>query len=797
MINNFPDQRTTRSAKLKPEFYKDTAEYILGLTNNNDNSLLLERLDAVDGTISDTYYKKVLNPYNATDKKYTRFPADMRNFDIMRDVIRRYMGEYIKQPFDFLVKVNDPDVIARFNEKLAVEMSMLAVQRYINELNAMGATTGQPSQEIPDFQAFYDDFKAKYVDELAIQGQNVLEALIDWTESNIKYMTAFYNYVVLGCAYTYRDIRNGQVYKEVISPLEYFPISNGEPFIEDHNYGVRRFETNLPQLLTNFSDILDEKTYNRIKEMFDKYTDRSGSVQIPLSIFKSKLDGDAYTTFYGRNANRIRDDYYSFTNKSKMVEGYHIVFTTEVKIGTLLYIDPVTGTMSQEVIEDESFTMDPRLGHISLSWEWMNEVWEIYRFGTEFDDVYTIPRPISYQRRDMYNPSKCKLPYNGIEEVVVGTGFTFSIPDVILPFQISRNIFAYYREKIIAKNKDKILIIPQSLLGDTVAQEDKIYRLEASSIFPYDDSEDDAGTKAQHIRVLDASLSQFIAHITELMDRMKQEAWDTVDMNPQRYGDINTSAGKATTEEAIVRSSMGSVIIYTMFEKFLEKEYTADLDYSKGAFIDGKEGSFNKGNGEIGFFSLDVDQHILANYGVHVTSSYDELEKKRKAMDIAFASAQGGNPKLAMETVFANSSKAIKKAFDEFEEANRQYQASIANEKEQIVAQTEQLKAQDKQADRDNQYEIQKMKSESDYRIALLDAEIRLLELETTMNSFAESEVADPNLKSRVEDQKLAIQQMKLELDRQKHSDTMVSKDKDRQSKEKIANMNKNKYDKK
>ena len=47
------------------------------------------------GDIPDKFYKKILNPYNATQEQYKRFPATMRNYDLMKGIIRRYVSEYV------------------------------------------------------------------------------------------------------------------------------------------------------------------------------------------------------------------------------------------------------------------------------------------------------------------------------------------------------------------------------------------------------------------------------------------------------------------------------------------------------------------------------------------------------------------------------------------------------------------------------------------------------------------------------------------------------------------------------
>jgi hypothetical protein len=791
------EHRVSRTTKQKPEWYKPLAEYMIGKIDSSILEDIKDKINAVRGDISDTYYKKVLNPFNASDKKFTRWRGEMRNFDIMRDIIRRYLGEYSRQPFDFQVKANDPEVITRFSDALNAKITNLAIQAYVNSLNAAGVDTGQPTKEVPDFEKFYQEFKIEYVDDLAAQGQALLTAIIDWTDSNLKYYKSFYDYIVLGQTFTYRDIRGNVLHKEVIDPLSYHPISNGEPFIEDHDNGIRTFKVTMSQLLENFSTILTEETYNKVRKLYDSYRTSSGGVAVPLSYFKSLMDDATYTAFTSntRNTARIGNDMYRLTNKDDMVDGYHFVFTTEVKVGHLIYLDPVTGTLTEELIEADTFKFNQNEGHISITWEWWNEYWEFYQFGDTHDDIYSIPRPIAFQRRDNNNPQKIKSPYNGLCEIVPGTGFTFSIPDAVLPYQIARNIFAFYREKIIAKNKDKIVVIPKSLLGDETFAENAIYRMEANSVFAYDDSEDDAGTKAQHIRILDASLSQFISHITDLMDRMKQEAWETVDMNAQRYGDIATSAGKATTEEAIVRSSMGSVIIFTMFERFLEREFTADLEYSKMAYIKGKKGSYSDVEGNTRFLDLDVDNHLLANYGIHVVSAISQTEKKRAMRDLAFNASQNGNVGLAAKAVLSDNVASIKKAFTEFEKAQTEYQRSIANEKEQIMAQVEQAKAQNEEASRQHEVNLANIREAGETQRTVMELQVKLLDLQTQLESTPENTSNSDAINDQIALQKLELDKVKQSLDMQKHRDTIGIKREEMASKEKIAKMNKNKHD--
>ena len=150
------------------------------------------------GNIDAEYYKKILNPYNATNKDYQRFPATMRNYDMVGGVVRRYIGEYIQNPHDFIVGANNPDVVmakdaAVRKEILSILEAQLAAritqsyQQYINEGN--DPKQFNPQESI-DIEKFTEDFKNNYIDDISVQGQELLNVIDDITESTLIYAKA-------------------------------------------------------------------------------------------------------------------------------------------------------------------------------------------------------------------------------------------------------------------------------------------------------------------------------------------------------------------------------------------------------------------------------------------------------------------------------------------------------------------------------------------------------------------------------------------------------------------------------
>ena len=117
--NYFPTQRVDAATKSKAEWYTNCIDYVIdaGLSYN-DRGKTETQIAILHGNIPNEFYKKTLNPYNSNNEKYTRFPATMRNFDIMSDVIRRYVSEYFKGVHEFVVGASNADIILKKNAKV-------------------------------------------------------------------------------------------------------------------------------------------------------------------------------------------------------------------------------------------------------------------------------------------------------------------------------------------------------------------------------------------------------------------------------------------------------------------------------------------------------------------------------------------------------------------------------------------------------------------------------------------------------------------------------------------------------
>ena len=204
---DFPSQRVSASERNKPEWYANSIDWIIAQGQGIRQQAELEvKYRVLQGDIPQEYYKKILNPYNATNEKYKRFPAVMRNYDIMKGIIRRYVSEYIKNPHDFVVGANNPEVILARNKKLQEELASLVEQQiaariqqsYAEFVNQGGNPQEFNPQETIDIEAFIKEFNQNFIDDISAQGAELLNVIKDLTDDTAFYGNAYFNFVTFG-----------------------------------------------------------------------------------------------------------------------------------------------------------------------------------------------------------------------------------------------------------------------------------------------------------------------------------------------------------------------------------------------------------------------------------------------------------------------------------------------------------------------------------------------------------------------------------------------------------------------
>ena len=802
----FPRQRVSAAEKRKESWYQNCIDYVIAMgMSMNDRSATETQLNILHGDIPNEFYKKTLNPYNSADERFTRFPATMRNFDIMSDIIRRYVSEYFKGVHEFTVAACNPEVVIKKQAKLREAIGQLAeqafkaeVERRMQEMQqqqAQQSPDGQqqpinPQDAMPDPEEFIRDFNEKYIDEESKQAQDLLDYIRSVTQDATLYLSSFFNYCALGECYTYTDIRGEQLFKERVPILEAYPIPNANFFIEDHDMFARRMLLSYPQIMDMFDEVLDKEDREFLEKYYDNGRGYSSHTKFLYNQYFESFP-NACEKFTKEERELFKKESASIhADNNNLFEVWHVVWRGEAKQGILTYINEI-GMQSQRIV-DEGYQLNPEAGDINIEWAYEPQVYEGYRIGTRYNGVYPIKaRPIAYQRDG-------KLPYNGIQEVLPLMG-KFSIIKLITPYQIMRNIFAYHREMVIAKNKMLVLLLPESLIASDT--EDKIYKMAADGVLLVDDSEDANSQKMANIRLLNANLGDYITQLTNLLEAIKQEAREMVDMNMQRYGEIAQSAGNAVTQEAVTRSSMGSVIIVTIFDEMRRRDYQRDIDYAKLAYIDGLQTSFFDDKYNQRYVSLDVDSFIYSDYTALVKNDQKEIEKMQQLQQWAFSAAQNGDLDMAIAAITGNNVTQIKETVNKFMEIKRQHESEMQQAEQMLKQEELQAKIAEIQAKGEEDRKTEELKYYYEMQLKNIDVNMALMQPSDTVG--AENDAARMRLQQLAEDNKTQLARQKLALEQNKFNADMYNKAADRQVKReqmenqlKIARTNKNKYDK-
>lgn len=797
---NFPQQKVSGTVKSKAEWYTNCIDYVIdtGLAMNDRTEDEI-KLRILRGDIPNSFYKKTLNPYNATNEKYQRFPATMRNLDIMSDIIRRYVSEYFKGVHEFIVGANNPDIVINKNAKLKEKIGELAQQAFQQEFEkayqqaiqqaqqqGQDPNTINPQDSMPDPEQFIKEFNEKYIDDESKQGQDMLDYIRSITQDNIIYLSAFFNFVSLGECFSYCDVRGSNIIKENVPVLEAYPIPNGNYFVEDHDMFARKMMLSYQQIMDMFEDNLDDKDKAFLETYYSRQSAHGGITRLTYNQYFETYP-DVCEKFNKEERELFkRDPINIYDVNTNLYEVWHVVWRGEAKRGILTYINELGLTTTRVV--DEGYTLNKEAGDISIEWTYEPQVYEGYRIGTRYTAIYPIKaRPIAFNRGG-------KLPYNGIMEVLPMMG-KFSIIKLITPYQIMRNIFAYHREMVIAKNKMLILLLPESLIASNT--EDKIYKMAADGVLLVDDTEDANSQKMANIRLLNANLGSYITELTNLMEATKLEAREMVDMNVQRYGDIAQSAGAATTQEAITRSSMGMVILVQMFDEFRKADYNRDLDYCKLAYIDGLDTSYWNELGQKKYISLDVDTFINSDYSTTVRNDSKELDKVQQLRQWAFSAAQNGDLDMALAAITGDNVSQIKATVQRFTELKRQHEEQMQQTEQMLKQEEIQNKLREIEAKGEQDRLTEQLKYQYELQLKYIDVDMSLLGQEGTDDG------SEKRLAALAEQNKTNIEQQKLQLAREQMYADSYSKAADRQVKREdiktklqIAKTNKNKYDK-
>jgi len=712
--------------------------------------LRLKRL--VDGEINDEDYNYILNPYNTTIEKYKRFGAKLRNANILSPVRDLYLGEFGKRFKNIQVlEVNKGDE-AVYKKGLNIKVKNWYTQKAWNELNALGLITGHESQDLPPLKNVMEEYDREFNENRIITGQETLDFIKYDKELDDMYQDVYEDWIVAGRAFTYKGISFNDIDAEWVPAEELaFPKKMTSNFIEDGPWAVRRRIAPVHEILDKFHDVLEPHTIDYLNKVLSNNNVGTGGGFVVMP-----------TQYMGTEAPTARST--SRINVAEGLEYFHVQWKGWQKVGELTYMDKLG--QIQKIDVDDTYKLNKENGDMSIEWSWISVVIEGYRLAEE--GHYWNVRELPYNRMALNNKSLQKLSFNGRVMRTV-SGEVKSIIKTGETYQALYNVVSYQREKIINKNKDKVMIMPQSLIpkGRGGWDEEKhMYYADANSYMVVDDSSSGSQMALSAIKVVDRGLGTYINDMGKLLNEIKLDWWDSIGMNRQRYGDTNSSDGKGVNEQAIFRSAIISEELNRKFEKLQEKDYAGYLDLSKLAYIDGKKGQYINSEQREAFLEIAPDdalRRMESEFGVFVRNSSEETEKLQALKDYAFAFAQnGGKAGMFMEMIDTTNFTKGKHFITKMEEIEQQRIDAMERDKNETLKAIEDDKRQSEQLNR----EQEKYKVDTEYNKAI-DVELLRQENQPVETNNENKDLVKDAETIKMNNHKIKIDNENLNLDKQ------------------------------
>ena len=356
-----PDQRASTATKQTKAWYIPNCNYWINLAiGQNDKTITQKFLDAANGLVDPKTYEYVLRNYIDKVGEKAVMYGEIRDVDFLTPIKERYMGEFINMFSNYQVFNNDPSVTLARNKVLADKVMAYCNQEIINRLNEAGFNTGQKTIKQGELNDIIEEVLNDWIDDVTVTTQKRLELINTIVEAKDKYQQCYFYWWACEEVYTYREVYKGDVYLQVISPLEYYRIESGQRYIEDDDAGLRVYRMTIPQIIDRFRDELTDAEMNYLKDIYTvspKYDAPDGIVQI-----FNKTDFAERKAILHTNAEALRSEARLY---GKEIDIYHYVWKTEIKQGILKHRD-LLGNIVESVV-DENYEFDASAGDIEMN----------------------------------------------------------------------------------------------------------------------------------------------------------------------------------------------------------------------------------------------------------------------------------------------------------------------------------------------------------------------------------------------------------------------------------------------
>lgn len=754
----FPRQKLPLSKKGK-KWQEDCVNYIIGegnVTSGGNSTSYYGELQTYYNLYNSIFdekdFKSITNPFKVEDG----FPATPHDFNIIRPKVDLLIGEETKRPLNFRVIRTSQEATSEMQEKekqMILQYIEAAITAKMSPEEAQQFQEQLQSGEImpPEQIAKYMDKDYKdIVENTAYHSLTYLREKLDLDNEFIK---GWKDGLISGREIYYVGVLNAEPYAERVNPICFsYDKSPDLDFIEDGSWCCRKMRMPITEVYDRYYDKLEEKDLDRLEEMIGSTPGRNLGDRSPVDMGIQL---------------RIYDNPIFEGSGKSLVNVWHCCWKSFKKI---FYVT-TTDDAGQPQINIVDETYQPVGNEVSVEPDWIIEVWEGYRAGS---DLYFGIQPIEYQHVSIDNPNSQKLPYCGA--IYSNTNSKpRSLVSILKPLQYMYIVLWYRLELAIARDKGKVVNmditqIPKSMNISPAKWMHYLSSVGVNFINPYEEGWNipgrEGGKPAQfnQITALDLTMSNVIAEYIQLMDKIEELAGTISGITQQREGAVSASEMVGNVERSVVQSSHITEPLFWVHNQCKRRVLNMLLNTAKGAWEEtGKQKlQYIFDNGERAFLDI-APKFYYEDMDVFVSDTSKDLENIQKLQQLIQPAMQNGASLLEAAEILTNDNfNIIKQKLKDMQTRQEQIQQQQQEAEAQQQQQLQQMQNESKQQElmlQEAQMDLQRYQIDQDNQTKIAVAQINAYrgteELDQDQNG-----IPDP-----VEIGKQAIEQQKINQD--------------------------------
>ena len=751
----FPRQKLPLSKKGK-KWQEDCVNYIIGegnVTSGGNSTSYYGELQTYYNLYNSIFdekdFKSITNPFKVEDG----FPATPHDFNIIRPKVDLLIGEETKRPLNFRVIRTSQEATSEMQEKekqMILQYIEAAITARMSPEEAQQFQEQLQSGEImpPEQIAKYMDKDYKdIVENTAYHSLTYLREKLDLDNEFIK---GWKDGLISGREIYYVGVLNAEPYAERVNPICFsYDKSPDLDFIEDGSWCCRKMRMPITEVYDRYYDKLEEKDLDKLEEMIGSTPGRNLGDRSPVDMGIQL---------------RIYDNPIFEGSGKSLVNVWHCCWKSFKKI---FYVT-TTDDAGQPQINIVDETYQPVGNEVSVEPDWIIEVWEGYRAGS---DLYFGIQPIEYQHVSIDNPNSQKLPYCGA--IYSNTNSKpRSLVSILKPLQYMYIVLWYRLELAIARDKGKVVNmditqIPKSMNISPAKWMHYLSSVGVNFINPYEEGWNipgrEGGKPAQfnQITALDLTMSNVIAEYIQLMDKIEELAGTISGITQQREGAVSSSEMVGNVERSVVQSSHITEPLFWVHNQCKRRVLNMLLNTAKGAWEEtGKQKlQYIFDNGERAFLDI-TPKFYYEDMDVFVSDTSKDLENIQKLQQLIQPAMQNGASLLEAAEILTNDNfNIIKQKLKDMQTRQEQVQQQQQEAEAQQQQQLQQMQNESKQQElmlQEAQMDLQRYQIDQDNQTKIAVAQINAYrgteELDQDQNG-----IPDP-----VEIGKQAIEQQKI-----------------------------------